>query len=357
MALETTTQTHSLRLWGLLGLLAGGMILSSCGRKAAAVDLDASAEPDKVLFETAIEEIGKGRHEVGRLALQTLMNTYPDSEYLAKAKLGIADSYYKEGGASGMTQAVAEYEDFITFFPFLDEAAYAQMQVGMAHYRRMEKPDRDHSEALAAETALQILLQKYPDGPIAEEGRQRLREVQEVLAEGEMRTAQYYFIRGADRSALGRLQRLTSRYPLYSQADRAQWNLAALYERHGGGAELSTQYYSRIVTDYPLSPLAAAAREKLIKYGAPVPDPGPAALERMKREQEIERPRPGFVGRSLGMLKAGPDVSMAARFGSPTMTPFNAETEDAAILGIPGAASAVGGASGVTAQPVAPTQR
>ena len=39
-----------------------------------------------------------------------------------------------------MTQAVAEYQDFITFFPFLDEAAYAQMQIGMAYYRRMEKP-------------------------------------------------------------------------------------------------------------------------------------------------------------------------------------------------------------------------
>jgi outer membrane protein assembly factor BamD len=353
-----TRERHSIRLLALVSLLAGSLMLSSCGRKAAAASADSSAEPDKVLYETAMTEISKGKHEIGRLALQTLMNTYPDSEYLAKAKLGIADSYYKQGGLTGMTQAAAEYEDFITFFPFLDEAAYAQMQVGMSHYRRMEKPDRDRSEALAAEQAFQVLLQKYPDSPIAEEGRQRLREVQEVLAEGEFRTAEFYFIRGADRSALGRLQRLTNHYPLYSQADRAQWNVAQIYERHGGGAETATQYYSRIVRDYPLSPLAAAAKERLVKYGAPVPDADPEAVERMKKEAAIDRRKRGILGRSLGMLKAGPDVSMAARVGDPTMTPFNDEAEgDTTILGIPAANNTVGGATGVTAQTVTPGQK
>ena len=31
---------------------------------------------------------------MGRLTLQTLINTYPDSEYLAKGKLAIADSFF-----------------------------------------------------------------------------------------------------------------------------------------------------------------------------------------------------------------------------------------------------------------------
>jgi outer membrane protein assembly factor BamD len=353
---QESRRLFSVRRLGLLGLLACSVILSSCGHKAAAAKGDGSAEPDKVLFETGMSEISKGKHEAGRLALQTLMNTYPDSEYLAKAKLGIADSYYKEGGVTGMTQAVAEYEDFITFFPFLDEAAYAQMQVGMSHYRRMEKPDRDRTEALAAENAFQILLQKFPDGPIAEQGRQRLREVQEVLAEGEFRTAQYYFVRGADRSALGRLQRLATRYPLYSQADRVQWTLAQVYERHGGGPELATQYYARIVKDYPLSSLVAAAKERLQKYNAAVPDPDPEAMDRMKKEAQAERDRPGILGRSMGMLKAGPDVSMAARVGNPTMTPSSEETENAAVLGLPGS-NTLGGGTGVSAQTVTPGQK
>jgi outer membrane protein assembly factor BamD len=351
---------HFVPWLGLLGLLAASMAVSSCGHNAKAAAGDGSgAEPDKVLYDNAVADISKGKHELGRLALQTLMNTYPDSEYLAKAKLGIADSYYKEGGATGLSQSVAEYEDFITFFPFLDEAAYAQMQVGMAHFRRMEKPDRDATEAWAAESAFQVLLERYPDGPVAAEGQQRLREVQEVLAEGEYRKAQFYIIQGRDRAALLRLQRLVTRYPLYSQADRAQGAIAALYERHGGGPELATQYYARIVRDYPLSPLAPDAKEKLKKYGVPVPEPDPDALARMQKEAQIDRNRPGLLGRSLGMLKTGPDVSMAARIGNPNLTPSNDDNEDATVLGLP-AGNTLGGTgagTGVSAQTVRPGQK
>ena len=83
-------------------------------------------QPDKVLYQKAVHEVAHSRFEVGRLTLQTLINTYPDSEYLSKAKLSIADSYYNEGGVSGFTQAEAEYKDFITFFPTAPEAPEAQ---------------------------------------------------------------------------------------------------------------------------------------------------------------------------------------------------------------------------------------
>jgi outer membrane protein assembly factor BamD len=352
------------RIW-LLGLLAASLVLASCGRRAtAAAGDDAAAEPDKLLYERAMENIQDGKHELGRLTLQTLMNTYPESEYLAKAKLAIADSYYKEGSTSGLLQSVAEYQDFITFFPFLDEAAYAQMQIGMAHYRRMEKPDRDRTEAMAAESAFQSLLQKYPDGPMAAEAQQRLREVQEVLAEGEFRIANFYFIRRADRAASVRLTRLIDRYPLYSQADRAIWALATTYERNEGGQDLASENYARIIKDYPLSPLVGASTEKLQKLGVPVPQPDSEALARMQQEAQMPRRRPGLLGRSLGMLRTGPDVSMAARAGTPTMAPADDGSQDTLTPGIPlgtnragSSPAGAGSGTGVSVETVTPGQR
>src|SRR6266446_9757260 len=79
-------------------------------KKDAAVAEDNSAAPDRILYDRAIVDIKKGRHEVGRLNLQTLINTYPDSEYLAKAKLSIADSFFKESGKANMTQAIQAYK-------------------------------------------------------------------------------------------------------------------------------------------------------------------------------------------------------------------------------------------------------
>src|SRR3974390_559966 len=166
-------------------------------------DVTNTAEPDKQLYEKAMNDIKRGKHEVGRLGLQTLINTYPDSEYLAKAKLAIADSYFKEGGTSNITQAIAGYKDFIVFFPFLPEAAYAQMQVAMANYNEMDKPDRDNTTAKQAEEEFQTFLQKYPKDPLAPQAEQRLRDVQEVIAEGQFRIANYYYVKSNARAAAG----------------------------------------------------------------------------------------------------------------------------------------------------------
>src|SRR6266852_2359217 len=185
-----------------------------------------TAEPDKILYDKAIEDIRRGRHEVGRLNLQTLINTYPDSEYLAKAKLSIADSFFKESGKANMTQAIQAYKDFVIFFPFMKEAAYAQLQVAMAHYKQMEKPDRDRSEARAAEDEFQTFLQKYPNDPLVPHAEQHLRDVQEILAEGDYRIGYYYYVKGSYRAAAGRLITVSNRYPLYSRSDRALWMLA-----------------------------------------------------------------------------------------------------------------------------------
>ena len=153
-----------------------------------------SAEPDKILYGKAMDDLKHGRHEVGRLNLQTLINTYPDSEYLAKAKLAIADSFYKEGVTANLTQAVQAYKDFDIFFPMLPEAAYAQLQVAMTHFKQMEKPDRDRTQAHAAEDEFQVFLSKYPSDPLASKAEQHLREVQELLAEGVFRIAYYYYV-------------------------------------------------------------------------------------------------------------------------------------------------------------------
>src|SRR6202167_6394704 len=108
-------------------------------------------QPDKVLFDKAIRNIEHGDYEAARLTLNTLINTYDTSEFLAKAKLAIADSWYREGGTHGMAQAEAEYKDFILFYPGMEEAAESQFKICNIHYRQMDKADRDDAQGQRAE--------------------------------------------------------------------------------------------------------------------------------------------------------------------------------------------------------------
>jgi outer membrane protein assembly factor BamD len=295
--------------------------------------VDNNAQPDKILYDKAMEDIKHGRQEIGRLNMQTLINTYPDSEYLAKAKLSIADSYYKEGGTSNMALAISGYKDFEVFFPFLPEATYAQMQVAMAHYRQMDKPDRDRSHAIAAEEEFQTFLQKYPNDPLAPQAEQHLREVQEVLAEGEYRIGYYYYVKGDKRAAAARLLAVTNRYPLYSKSDQALWMMGDILEK-SEHKEVAALYYGRIVKNYPLSGMVPGAKDKLKAFGAPVPQPDPTSVAWMTAEQNTARPRTSLVKKPLALLSNGPkgELMVAARNGAPNLQPESETTSPADIL-------------------------
>ncbi len=137
------------------------------------------------------------------MTLQTLINTYPDSEYIARAKLAVADSWYAEGwfdrNAAGRNR--------IQRFPYLlseyaRRAAEAQLKVANIHYQEMEKPDRDYTHAMRAEEEYRSLIQEYPDSKLVPEAKQRLREVQEVLADREFGIGRFYFLRMAYPAAM-----------------------------------------------------------------------------------------------------------------------------------------------------------
>jgi outer membrane protein assembly factor BamD len=331
------------------------------GQKKQTIDVNTSAEPDKVLYDRAQADLKAGRYIEGRLALQTLINTYPDSEYLAKAKLAVADSYYKEGGTTSLTQSIQEYTDFRTFFPFLDESAYAQMQIGLAHYKMMEKADRDNTQGQAAEDAFQAFLLSYPQSPLVPKAEQYLRDVQEVLADGDYKVAYFYYAKADYRASAARLVEVTDRYPLFSQNDDALWMLGNIYERaknvskneddKNHWSDLASKCYDRIVRDYPLSKNAPGAKARLKDMGRPVPSADPDAIVRMQKQQLYEKTHHQsiVVKLPLGMLKGNPDVSTAARGGMPQMAPPNDAVSATEVLR-PGAAGPSFTVTGSTAR-------
>lgn len=339
----------------LAGSLCGGAygqkIFKHKKKKAAQGDVSASAEPDKVLYDRAMNYVKHRQYLEARLSFQTLMNTYPDSEYLAKAKLGIADSYYAEGGDANLTEAISEYNDFRTFFPFLDEAAYAQMQVAMAHYRMMEKADRDTTQAQEAEGAFQTFLLQYPQSPLVPQAEQHLRDVQEVLADGQYKIAHFYYVKRDFPASAARLVELTEEYPLFSQSDEALWMLGDIYMRakqvsrneddKNHWADLAGLCDSRIVQDYPLSVRAGDARARLKAMGMTVPAADPDALARMKKQQMYEKQHgqhAALLKLPLGIFKAGPTISTAAHEGEPNLNPPDVAVSATDVLkqGAPG---------------------
>ena len=305
-------------------------------------------QPDKVLFDRAIEDITHGRYEIARITLNTLINTYDQSEYLAKAKLAIADSWFREGGVHGLAEAEAEYKDFELFYPTMPESSEAQYKVCMIHYKQMDKPDRDPSQALRAEDECRTMVVQYPNSKYIPEVQQRLRDIQETLAEGEMRVGTFYHSKGSNPAAANRLARLVDQYPLYSRADEALWELGDSYTRMGNNFRRQAgDAYTRIVRDYPLSPYTDSAKQRLKELEMPVPQADPVAYARMKYELE-HRTREGMRHRALNVISRGPDVHNAAKSGTPAMTTLRATVP----VSVPAVADSTGGVNDVSVSTV-----
>jgi outer membrane protein assembly factor BamD len=315
------------------------LVVTGCGNKNVKNPIANinSKQPDKVLFDRAMDAMKHAHYDIARLSLQTLINTYPDSEYIARAKLAVGDSWYAEGGSTGLAQAEIEYKDFETFFPNMPEAAEAQLKVANIHYRQMEKPDRDYTHAKRAEDEYKQLIQQYPDSKLVPEAKKRLMEVQEVLAEREFRIGRFYYLRESYPAAIARLKTLTDSYPLYSGIDEAlfltgqSWEgliagvranaripevakgkLIADYTKHAAEA------YDRIITRYPAMDRVNDAKERLAALKQPVPTPTEAALK-LSEAEEKGRGEQSRVEAMLGVMKHNPDVSRATHIGEPQM--------------------------------------
>lgn len=315
-------KANSIKLFALTSL-AALVLTTGCGRDPYDNPIaNNSEQPDKILFDRAIRDIEKHRYDLGRITLQTLINTYPDSEYIAKSKLAIADSWYREGTSHALAQAEAEYKDFITFFPTMEEAAESQMKVCQIHYDQMEKPDRDNTHAMKADTECRQMLLQYPNSKFVAQTEQMLREVQEVIADGEYRVGAFYANKGSYRAGANRLQAVTDHYPLFSKNDEALWVLGNTYEKMGENFETETiEAYSKLVRDYPLSVYVDPAKERLTAFNAEIPQPDPQRYEVMKYNVE-NRSEQSMFGKVFGMFGTRPDLRSAAKAGDPAMTAF-----------------------------------
>ncbi|HWZ52827.1 MAG TPA: outer membrane protein assembly factor BamD [Granulicella sp.] len=292
--------------------------------------------PDKALYDKALDATKHGHFDIARLDLQTLLNTYPDSQYMMRAKLAVADSWYREGGTAALTQAESEYKDFETFFPNAPEAAEAQMRVGDIYFREMDKPDRDYAKATHAEEEYRLMLQQYPDSVLVPDAKQRLREVQEVLATRESSIAAFYATHANWAATIARYQTVVDTYPQYSHMDDALIGLGDAYEAEakyvrtlklpeGPKAHLEKIYddqavaaYTKVVTEHAAAPHVEDARDRLDAMGVPMPKP---TAEQLAASEALENSRAQYriTDRARLFIMHQPDVVTAARMGDPTL--------------------------------------
>lgn len=275
----------------LVSLLTALIILSGCGKGKEKVKNDNVATPgrDKELYEQASEKLRKGRFDESRLLFNVIVSTYPDSEYLSLSKLAIADSYYLEGGSSNLEQAVAQYRDFVQYFPTHPRICDCYLKMAESYMRQMGAYNRDMSKANQAYRQLKAAQQKCSNSPLKTQVDSNLDQVTQVMALHEMDVAETYLRRAAWKSVELRATEVIEKYRNSTFLDYALWlKGTALIEQEQ--PEEAAGLFTELVRDIPNSEWVPEAKKYLEALGKPIPSPAnnnpapprPSRYERIK---------------------------------------------------------------------------
>ena len=217
--------------------------------------------PKEALFEKGKALVEKKKWETGRKYLSFVFETYSNDPLGREALLLLADSYFKQGGTTGYTEARFRYRDYLNRYPGAPRRDYARYQFALCYDKEHERPDRDQTSTREALEQYRALVREFPTSGYAGAARERLRQLVDLLAEHEFGVGFFYLRKGAVAAALGRFTDLEQRFPEYAGRDKLFFYSARALEQLGR-AEEASRYYAQLIEKYPESEYAKRARGK-----------------------------------------------------------------------------------------------
>jgi outer membrane protein assembly factor BamD len=242
----------------LVALLAG---LGACGRRPPLPPTGA-VDADRFLFDRGSAALTERHWLEAREYFRRLVDTYPNSPLRYQAKLGIGDSYLGEKRVESLILAANEYREFLTFFPLHEQAPYAQYKLAMSQKAQMLGPRRDQAPTKAALREFDLFLENYPNSPLRPEVEAERRIVRDRLSESEFLVGRFHYQNRLYAGALGRLQPLLADDPGYTRRDSVYFYIAETYFKVDRTAE-ALPYYERLLEEFPESPHADDARDRI----------------------------------------------------------------------------------------------
>ena len=241
-----------------LALAGAGACKKTDPKLPAAGTVDA----DKFLFDRGTTSLENKKWLEAREYFKKLIDTYPQSQYRADAKLGVGDSYVGEHHSDSLVLGVNEFREFLQYFPLNPKADYAQYRICAAESAQMLNAQRDQTQTRQALHDCDAFLQTYVNSDYRPEVGKLRRAARDRLSESEFLIGQSYFRLRWYPGSIARFQQLIKDDPDYSKMDAVYFYLGESFYRSLKEAE-ALPAYAKVVESYPQSQYVAKAKERM----------------------------------------------------------------------------------------------
>jgi outer membrane protein assembly factor BamD len=250
------------------------LALAGCAGKDKKPQLAYEERPVELLYATGADRLDRGMWSQAVAYFEEVERQHPYSEWSRRAILMTAYAHYQ---ANDYAEAIGDAERFISLYPGNPAAAYAHYIKAICYFEQIVDVGRDQAATGQALTALQEVVQRYPNTEYAQDARLKIDMVNDQLAGKEMTIGRWYLRQGDTLAAIGRFKTVIDRYQTTTHTPEALYRLVEANltlglneEARRNGAVLGFNYpgdgwYAdayKLLTDKGLQPATAPSGER-----------------------------------------------------------------------------------------------
>ena len=221
--------------------LALTTLLSGCGAinainpfsgpsKQAVKPPDVSQMSAEELYNSGIEKLRAGNYEQSVTQFDLVQQNYPYSPWASNAQLMEGFANYQN---DSYAEAIAQLDHYISLHPMSNDAAYAYYLRALCFYEQIADIQRDQRGTQQAMTALQEVVNRYPDTPYARDASLKIDLCRDHLAGKEMLIGRYYERQHLYEAAINRYQRVVQDFQTTNHVAEALERLTECYLKLG----------------------------------------------------------------------------------------------------------------------------
>jgi outer membrane protein assembly factor BamD len=218
----------------LLVFLVLGAVLAAPGCGWFGGERAPPESTEKQLYDRAQSQLRSRNYDRAIQVLQLIEQQFPFGRYAEQAQLELIYARYMMNKTD---EARAAADRFIRLHPNHPNVDYAYYMQGLASFNQnrsliqrfaaVNPADRDMTSIRQAFSDFSLLVNRFPDSTYAPDARQRMIYLRNLLAEHEVRVANYYMRRGGYVAAANRARNVVQHYSESLATDAA---LAILVE-------------------------------------------------------------------------------------------------------------------------------
>ena len=270
----------------------GGSSGSSDSSDSADVAANSANVPVEELYNRGVDSMNAKKYGTASQQFDLVEQNFPYSAWAVNAQLMQGYSLYLQ---QHYTDAIGTLDRFIQLHPAHRDIAYAYYLRSLCYYEQISDIQRDQKSTQEAITALQEVVNRFPDSAYARDARLKIDLCRDHLAGKEMEIGRYYERQHLYTAAINRFQRVVDDYQTTNHVAEALHRLTEIYLKLGLVNE-ARRTAAVLGYNYPGSQWYEHSYDDLVATGS-APSQGPATATTENAEPDATAPHQGFFGR------------------------------------------------------------